>query len=271
MSRYFAAAGFPAPSYVDDADFAVQLATSPATALSLYAEDIAAVGGPAPVGNSVGALADHWERVRAAAVAIPASPSIKVATVVTVAPAAPPSPRAAAAAEAGATAAAASPVAAAGAEIELAPTATAVAVAVDAATTPAPALSIETTTAAPEPAYPTKGGPALDVAAIVAGTVAAPVAAPFAAADHPAVAAQFGRKHVHSAAKHGGLLFKREGTLYYRNKGLVMAKIMQSIVLALIFGGVFFQVSRLGQLLSRRCAYTHQPLLAYRFHSNASP
>lgn len=221
MSRYFAAAGFPAPSYVDDADFAVQLATSPATALSLYAEDIAAAGAPAPVGTTVGALADHWERVRAAALTVsPSALAAKSAAsgIVAVAPAAPPSPRAQGAGEA---------VAAAGAEIELPTTAVSVTVA-----PPSPSAASKTVA--------TQG----DIAAIVAATVAAPPAKTFSAADHPAVAAQFGRAHVHSAGKHAGLLFKRESVLYYRNMGLVMAKIMQSIVLALIFGGVFFQVRR---------------------------
>jgi hypothetical protein len=55
------------------------------------------------------------------------------------------------------------------------------------------------------------------------------------------VAAQYGSYYAHSIAFHTALLFGREAKLYGRNKQLIMAKIMQSIVLSLIFGSIFFQ------------------------------
>jgi hypothetical protein len=54
--------------------------------------------------------------------------------------------------------------------------------------------------------------------------------------------AQYGGGYAHSVWRHTALLFKREGSLYLRNIGLIMAKLQQSLVLSLIFGGVFYQV-----------------------------
>lgn len=66
-------------------------------------------------------------------------------------------------------------------------------------------------------------------------------AAALTATASAAVAAQYGSYYAHSIAEHTRLLFAREGKLYIRNMQLIMAKIMQSIVLSLIFGGIFFQ------------------------------
>jgi hypothetical protein len=184
---------------------ALQVATSPSTALQLYADDVAELGAPAPVSTTIAGLADHWDRSGAAWVAAAQAAAAAAASNGVAGPNADP-------------AAPASPsriivVANAGGETT-------------AATAPSGAARVET---APQ------SGPASVGAASHHHSFAARGTNAFAAA-------QYGSTFAHSIAHHTRLLVGREGRLYVRNKALIMAKLMQSVVMAAVFGAFGWRV-----------------------------
>ena len=178
LEGYLARLGYAQPGFVDTADYAVQVATSPATALSLYADDARERGivTPRAADASIDALATAWAAGGAAAVEAVAAAGVGVAV-----------------------GAAPAPLAGAGAS-------------------------------APLSAYGV---------------------------------AQFGRTFAHSQLYHFSLLVGRERRLFSRNIALIMAKLMQSIVMALIFGGVFFNVETYNFYLKVSIAFFASIFVAY--------
>lgn len=85
----------------------------------------------------------------------------------------------------------------------------------------------------------TAAAAAVDASLLPAAPDAASTAGSFTSAH---AKAQFSGGFAHSVWRHTALLFRREGTLYGRNIGLIMAKVQQSLILGLIIGGVFYQV-----------------------------
>jgi hypothetical protein len=159
---------------------------------------VAELGAPAPVSTTIAGLADHWDRSGAAWVAAAQA--------------------AAAPAAGGSVSQGADPAPASPSRIVVIANGGG-----DATTATAPDAD-----AAPDVPAP-QGG------AISVGTPSHPQS--FAARGTNAfAAAQYGSTFAHSIAQHTRLLVGREGRLYVRNKALIIAKLMQSIVMAAVFG-----------------------------------
>lgn len=177
----------------------LQVATSPSTALQLYAEDVAELGAPAPVSTTIAGLADHWDRSGAAWVAAAQG--------------------AAAAAADGSVSQSANPA-------------------------PASPSRIVVVANGGGEATAAAAAPAADAAPVVSASqngvavVSTPPHTPSFAArgTNPFATAQYGSTFAHSIAHHTRLLVGREGRLYVRNRALIIAKLMQSIVMAAVFG-----------------------------------
>lgn len=69
LQPYLFSLGFAQPSYVDTADYAVQIATDPAVTLSLYAADTTEMGAPPAKLRTIDDLATHWASVAGTAAA----------------------------------------------------------------------------------------------------------------------------------------------------------------------------------------------------------